>query len=152
MKQKQESLGTGTSSVTIKWAMSNLLNHPEVLQNARAEIDNQIGQENLIDEPDVSKLHYLQSIIFEALRLYPAAPLLLPHMPSSDCSIAGYDMPHGATMLVNTWEIHRDPELWDDLTSFKPDRFENGDMKLGEYSHKLMPFGLGRRACPGAKT
>ncbi|XVF71426.1 hypothetical protein PTKIN_Ptkin12aG0036400 [Pterospermum kingtungense] len=142
--------GTETSAVTMEWAMSNLLNHPEVLQKARAEIDSQIGQENLIDEADVSKLHYLQSIIFETLRLYPATPLLLPHMPSSDCCIAGYNVPRGATVLVNAWAIHRDPQLWDDPTSFKPERFENGDMKLGEYSHRLMPFGLGRRACPGA--
>ncbi|XWS75582.1 hypothetical protein CRYUN_Cryun01aG0103000 [Craigia yunnanensis] len=141
--------GTDTSAVTIEWAMSNLLNHPEVLQRARAEIDSQIGQENLIDEADVSKLHYLQSIIFETLRLYPAAPLLIPHMPSSDCTIGGYNVPRGAMVLVNAWAIHRDPKLWDDPTSFKPERFENGE-KIREYSHKLMPFGIGRRACPGA--
>ncbi|XVF71415.1 hypothetical protein PTKIN_Ptkin12aG0035200 [Pterospermum kingtungense] len=82
--------GIDTSAVTIKWAISNLLNHPEVLKKAKAEIDNQIGQENLIDEHDVSKLHYLQNVILETLRLYPALPLLVPHMPSSDCIIAGY--------------------------------------------------------------
>ncbi|XVE78646.1 hypothetical protein DITRI_Ditri13aG0163300 [Diplodiscus trichospermus] len=138
--------GTDTSSVTIEWAMANLLNNPNVLNKARDEIDSQIGEEKLIDEQDVSKLQYLQNIISETLRLNPSAPLLLPHMASSDCTIGGYDVPAGTIVLINAWAIHRDPELWDDPTSFKPERFGNGE---GE-SNKLMPFGLGRRACPGA--
>ncbi|GMI76292.1 cytochrome P450, family 81, subfamily D, polypeptide 8 [Hibiscus trionum] len=145
--------GTDTSAVTLEWAMSNLLNHPEILNKARAEIDSEIGDGNLIDESDVPKLKYLQRIILETLRLYPAAPLLLPHMPSSDCTMGGYDVPRGTIVLVNAWSIHRDPKSWDDPTSFKPERFENGE-KLGGNdnvgSYKLIPFGSGRRACPGA--
>ena len=68
--------GTDTSAVTLEWAMSNLLNHPNVLKKAREEVDNQIGQEKLIEESDISKLHYLQSIISETFQLNPAAPLL----------------------------------------------------------------------------
>nr|XP_023905480.1 cytochrome P450 81E8-like [Quercus suber] len=138
--------GTDTSAVTLEWAMTNLLNHPNVLKNAREEVDNQIGQEKLIEESDISKLHYLQSIISETLRLNPAAPLLVPHMSSADCTIGGYDVPSGTMLLVNAWAIHRDPKVWDDATSFKPERFENGD---GE-AYKLIPFGIGRRTCPGA--
>ncbi|KAK8532309.1 hypothetical protein V6N12_053754 [Hibiscus sabdariffa] len=118
-----------------------------------AGTDTEIGDENLIDESDVPKLKYLQSIVLETLRLHPAAPLLLPHMPSSDCTIGGYDVPRGAFVLVNAWSLHRDPKSWDDPTSFKPERFQNGE-KLGGNdplgSYKLIPFGLGRRACPGA--
>ncbi|KAB1207046.1 Isoflavone 2'-hydroxylase [Morella rubra] len=138
--------GTDTSAVTLEWAMSNLLNHPDVLKKARAELDSQIGQEKLVEEPEVSRLHYVQNIISETLRLYPAAPLLVPHMSSSDCTIGGYDVPSNTMILVNAWAIHRDPTVWDDATSFKPERYESGQ----EHTHKLMPFGTGRRACPGA--
>ncbi|XP_059623806.1 cytochrome P450 81Q32-like [Cornus florida] len=138
--------GTDTSSVTTEWTMSLLLNHPEVLKKARAELDIHVGQDRLIDEPDLSKLHYLHSIISESFRLYPAVPLLLPHMCSDDCTVGGYDIPRGTTLLVNAWAIHRDPKVWDDPTSFKPERFEGGEAE----AHKLMPFGMGRRSCPGA--
>jgi isoflavone 2'-hydroxylase len=125
--------------------MSNLLNHPHVLRKAKAELDSQIGDENLMDEPDVSKLCYLQSIMLETLRLYPAAPLLLPHMSSDDCTVGGYNVPRNTMLLVNAWAIHRDPKVWDDATSFKPERFDCDEAN----AHKLMLFGLGRRACPG---
>ncbi|KAM3690688.1 hypothetical protein ACB098_09G142300 [Castanea mollissima] len=138
--------GTDTMAVTLEWAMSNLLNHSQVLKKARVELDIQIGQEKLINEQDASKLHYLQNIILETLRLYPAAPLLLPHMPSEDCTIGGHHIPRETMLLVNAWAIHRDPNIWDDATSFKPERFESGENNV----NKLMPFGLGRRACPGA--
>ncbi|KAL6219774.1 hypothetical protein ACLB2K_007533 [Fragaria x ananassa] len=139
--------GTDTSAVTIEWAMSNLLNHPSVLKKARAEIDAQLHQERLVDESDISKLHYLESIIFETLRLYPAAPMLVPHFASNDCVIGGFDIPSDSMVLVNAWAIHRDPKLWDDPQSFKPERFESGNK---DKENKLMPFGMGRRACPGA--
>ncbi|XP_059641212.1 cytochrome P450 81Q32-like [Cornus florida] len=138
--------GTDTSSVTIEWAMSNLLNHPEVLKKARVELDYHVGQDRLIDEQDFSKLNYLLNIILETFRLCPAAPLLVPHMSSDDCTVGGYDVPRGTILLVNAWAIHRDPKVWDDPTSFKPERFEGGEVE----AHKLMPFGMGRRSCPGA--
>ncbi|KAK8995527.1 hypothetical protein V6N11_075800 [Hibiscus sabdariffa] len=137
--------GTDTSAITLEWAMSNLLNNPHVLNKARAEIDSEIGQQILMDEADVPRLPYLRGIIHETLRLNPAAPLLLPHMASSDCKISGYDVPRDTILIVNAWAIHRDPKLWDDPTSFRPERFKNGE---GE-SNKMMPFGLGRRVCPG---
>ncbi|KAL6225382.1 hypothetical protein ACLB2K_004232 [Fragaria x ananassa] len=111
--------GTDTSAVTLEWAMSNLLNHPDVLKKARAELDAQIGQERLVEESDLSKLNYLHSIISETLRLYPATPMLLPHFASDDCIVSGFDIPSDTLILVNAWAIHRDPTLWND-ESFKP--------------------------------
>ncbi|KAJ9170623.1 hypothetical protein P3X46_018717 [Hevea brasiliensis] len=139
--------GTDTSAVTLEWVMSNLLNHPNTLRKARDEIDNQVGQECLLDELHLSTLPYLQKIIVETLRLYPAAPLLLPHVSSDNCSIGGYDLPRDTMVLVNAWAIHRDPLLWDNPLSFKPERFDNGEGDGDGF--KLIPFGLGRRACPG---
>ncbi|GMP84426.1 hypothetical protein CsSME_00037960 [Camellia sinensis var. sinensis] len=137
--------GTDTSSVTIEWAMSLLVNHPEVLKKVRAEINTHVGQDRLIDEHDLPKLHYLQAVISETFRLFPTVPLLVPHVSSDDCTIGGFNIPRGTMLLVNAWAIHRDPKVWDDPTSFKPERFEGREVE----GHKLMPFGMGRRACPG---
>jgi isoflavone 2'-hydroxylase len=136
--------GTDTSSVTLEWAMSNLLNHPEILKKAKNELDTHIGQDHLVDESDILKLPYLQSIVNETLRLHPAAPLLVPHLSSKDFTIEKYNIPQNTILMVNAWDIHRDPNLWSDPTCFKPERFE----KEGE-TNKLLSFGLGRRACPG---
>lgn len=139
------SAGTDTSAITLELAMSSLLNHPNVMKRARIELDNEIGQEKLIDELDISKLKYLQGIISETLRLYPAAPMLVPHMSSNDCTVEGYDIPRDTMLLVNAWALHREPKVLDDPKSFKPERFEGDEGN----THKLMSFGLGRRACPG---
>lgn len=138
--------GTDTSSVTMEWAMTLLVNHPEVLEKARAELDAYVGKDRLIDESDLSKLNYLKAIILETFRLFPAAPLLVPRTPSSDCTIGGFDVPRDTILLVNAWAIHRDPKVWDDPTSFNPERFKNGEA----IGHMLMPFGMGRRVCPGS--
>jgi cytochrome P450 len=137
--------GTETTSTTTEWAMALLLNHPEKLQKAQAEIDAAVGTSRLIAPDDVPRLGYLQSIINETLRLYPAAPLLLPHESSADCTVGGYDVPRGTMLLVNVYVIHRDPAVWEDPTEFRPERFEDGKAE----GRLLMPFGMGRRKCPG---
>ncbi|XP_017245428.2 cytochrome P450 81Q32-like isoform X2 [Daucus carota subsp. sativus] len=139
--------GTDTSVVTIEWAMSLLLNNPYALRKARDEIDSVLGLDHLVDESDLSKLPYLENIISETFRLYPASPLLVPHESSADCKIEGYDVPRGTILLVNAWSIHRDEKVWDDPLSFKPERFESG---ISAEPYKLMPFGMGRRSCPGS--
>ncbi|KAI7749283.1 LOW QUALITY PROTEIN: hypothetical protein M8C21_004274, partial [Ambrosia artemisiifolia] len=137
---------TDTSSVTIEWAISLLLNHPSVLEKARAHIDEFVGNERLVQETDIPNLPYIQCIINETLRLFPAAPLLVPHQPSQDCSIGGFDVARGTIVLVNAWAIHRDPKVWDDPLSFKPERFE----KVTNMGYRFIPFGMGRRQCPGS--
>ncbi|XP_065873407.1 cytochrome P450 81Q32-like [Euphorbia lathyris] len=140
--------GTESSALTIEWAMSNLLNHPQVLNKAKNEIDKQIGQEKLLDESEIiPKLPYLQNTISETFRLYPAGPLLLPHLSQSECTIGGFNIPKDTIIFINAWSMQRDPKLWDDAATFKPERFQENQ---GEnFNYKYMPFGLGRRACPG---
>lgn len=118
----------------------------EGVEKARAELEAQVGTDRLVDEHDLNNLPYLHNIILETLRLYPAAPMLLPHESSDDCKIGGYNIPRGTILMVNAWAIHRDPKIWDDPESFKPERFEGVEVE----PWKLMPFGMGRRSCPGA--
>jgi cytochrome P450 len=125
--------------------MSLLLNHPEELKKAQAEIDAVVGTSRMVTADDVSGLTYLQCIISETLRLYPAAPLLLPHESSADSKVGGYDVPRGTMLLVNVYAIHRDPKVWEDPDEFRPERFEGGKAE----GRLLMPFGMGRRKCPG---
>lgn len=137
--------GTDTSSNTIEWAMSLLLNNEDALKKARAEIDVRVGNERLVEESDLSNLPYLQCVVTETLRLYPAGPLLVPHKSSHECVVAGYNIPQGAMLLVNAYYIHRDHKTWEEPAKFKPERFENG---IGE-GKWMIPFGMGRRRCPG---
>ncbi|CAL0334926.1 unnamed protein product [Lupinus luteus] len=136
--------GTDSSGATLEWAFCNLLNNPEVLKKAKDELDTQIGQDQLLNEADLPKLPYLKYIVQETLRLYPPAPLLIPHVSSEDITVEGFNIPSDTLVIVNGWGMQRDPKFWSDATSFKPERFE----KEGE-EKKLIAFGLGRRACPG---
>uniref|UniRef100_A0A7N1A3A4 Cytochrome P450 n=1 Tax=Kalanchoe fedtschenkoi TaxID=63787 RepID=A0A7N1A3A4_KALFE len=139
--------GSDTAAVTIEWAMSLLLNNPEKLKKAQSELDAVVSPGRLVEEADLPKLKYLQAIINETLRMYPAAPLLVPHYSSGECTIQGFHVPRGTLVFVNAWALHRDPDVWDDPSSFKPERFENAEES---HSYKFVPFGTGRRSCPGA--
>ncbi|KAM0007368.1 putative cytochrome P450 [Helianthus debilis subsp. tardiflorus] len=141
------SAGTETSLGTMEWALSLLLNNPDVLKKAQNEIDIHVGNNRLIKESDISDLPYLHCILNETLRLYPAAPLLTPRSSSKDCVVGGYHIPRGTMLLVNQWAIHHDPNLWTGPERFNPERFEG--LEGWRDGFKLTPFGSGRRNCPG---
>ncbi|KAF7830574.1 isoflavone 2'-hydroxylase-like [Senna tora] len=137
--------GTETSASTMEWALANLLKHPEVMKKLKAEIESEVGTERFLDESDIGKLPYLQNVVLETLRLYPAGGLGLPRMNSEDCTVGGYHIPKGTMLMVNVWAMQRDPKLWRDASRFMPERMESGQTGYG-----FIPFGAGRRICPGA--
>lgn len=138
--------GTDTSAMTMEWTLSLLLNNPTVLQKAQAEIDDQVGPDRLISDSDLVDLPYLHCIINETLRMYPPAPLM-PHESAKDSIVEGYHVPHGTILFVNLWAIQNDPKAWDEPRQFKPERFDS--IKGNRMGYKSMPFGSGRRGCPG---
>ncbi|XP_038715775.1 cytochrome P450 CYP82D47-like [Tripterygium wilfordii] len=140
-----------TTMVTLTWALSLLLNNRDILNKAQHELDCHIGRERPVNESDMKSLVYLEAIIKETLRLYPAGPLLIPHESMEDCIVAGYYVPAGTRLLVDVWKIHRDQQVWEDPHEFRPERFltthKNVDVKGQNF--ELLPFGSGRRMCPG---
>lgn len=139
--------GTDTSSNTMEWALSLLLNNPQVLHKAQMEIDTVIGNDRYIDESDLVRLPYLHCIINETLRMYPVAPILPPRESSADTIVGGYHVPKNTWLTLNIWAIQNDPNIWPDPRKFRPERFENVEGERMDY--QFIPFGSGRRACPG---
>ena len=149
--------GTDTTAVTLEWSLAELINHPTVMEKARKEIDSIIGKDRMIMEIDIDNLPYLQAIVKETLRLHPPSPFVLRES-TRNCTIAGYDIPAKTQVFTNVWAIGRDPKHWDDPLEFRPERFLNNDnesKKMGQVGvrgqhYQLLPFGSGRRGCPGA--
>ncbi|XP_047056233.1 dolabradiene monooxygenase-like [Lolium rigidum] len=142
--------GSGTSSTTLEWAMSELVMNPDLLRRAQAEVRGAFKGQSKITECDVGKLSYLHLVIRETLRLHAPVPFLLPRQCRERCEVMGYDIPEGTKVLVNTWAMCRDGAYWEDAEEFKPQRFEAStamDFKGGDF--EFIPFGAGRRMCPG---
>ncbi|XP_027085157.2 cytochrome P450 76T24-like [Coffea arabica] len=139
---------TETSAVTVEWTMAELLRNPDKKSKARDEIMKVVGQNDLVQESDISNLPYLQSVIKETLRLRSTAPFII-RQAQSDIKINGYVVPKNADVLVNSWGMGRDPSLWSDPTSFVPERFMNSEIDVKGQHFELLAFGTGRRICPG---
>ncbi|KAL9994363.1 putative isoflavone 2'-hydroxylase [Helianthus debilis subsp. tardiflorus] len=139
------SAGTDTSSGTMEWMLSLLLNNPEALKKAQDEIDDYVGEDRLVNESDLANLPYLRSIINETMRMYPPGPLVF-HESSKDCKVGGYHIPSGTMLLMNLWAMQNDPKNWENPKKFKPERFLG--LEGSRDGYKLMPFGSGRRRCP----
>jgi cytochrome P450 len=143
--------GTDTTTTTLTWAVALLLNNPRVLKKAQAELDTHVGRQRQVEESDIKNLVYIQAITKETLRLYAPAQLLPPRESTEDCIVGGYHVAAGTRLFVNLWKIHRDPRVWPEPGEFRPERFltTHKDVDLKGKHFELMPFGSGRRVCPG---
>ncbi|XP_049347936.1 premnaspirodiene oxygenase-like [Solanum verrucosum] len=141
--------GTETSSTIIDWAMVEMMRNPNLLSKAQAEVRNAFKGKETFDENDVEELKYLKLVVKESFRLHPPFPLLLPRECREEVDINGYTIPLKTKVMVNTWAIGRDPKYWNDAESFKPERFEHNSMDFVGNNFEYLPFGSGRRNCPG---
>ncbi|KAF3652036.1 Premnaspirodiene oxygenase [Capsicum annuum] len=141
--------GTETSSKTIVWAMVEMLNNPRTFTKAQAEVRDAFRDKVTFNINDVEELKYLKLVIKEALRLHPPAPLLAPRECRKETCINGYNIPVKIKVMVNVWALGRDPKHWDDAESFIPERFEQCSVDFLGNNFEYLPFGGGRRICPG---
>ncbi|KAL3523037.1 hypothetical protein ACH5RR_015871 [Cinchona calisaya] len=140
--------GTDTSSSTIEWAMTELIKQPKYLEKIRHELEREISG-NVINESNLSQLSYLQACVKETLRLHPPVPLLLPRHANETRQVMNYTIPEGTQIVVNVWAVARDPNNWEDPLTFNPDRFLHSELDFKGNDFEFLPFGSGRRICPG---
>nr|AMZ03392.1 cytochrome P450 CYP76AH8 [Plectranthus barbatus] len=141
--------GSETNTTSLEWIMSELVINPDKMAKVKEELKSVVGDEKLVNESDMPRLPYLQAVIKEVLRIHPPGPLLLPRKAESDQVVNGYLIPKGTQILFNAWAMGRDPTIWKDPESFEPERFLNQSIDFKGQDFELIPFGSGRRICPG---
>ncbi|CAN6878364.1 unnamed protein product [Brassica oleracea var. botrytis] len=142
--------GVNTSAITMIWTMTELIRNPNIMKKVQHEIRTTLGdKKERLTADDLNHLHYLKHVIKETFRLHPAAPLLLPRETMSDIKIQGFDIPKKSQMMINVYSIARDPKIWSNPDEFNPDRFIESSVDYKGLNFELLPFGSGRRICPG---
>ncbi|XP_047312682.1 cytochrome P450 CYP82D47-like [Impatiens glandulifera] len=143
--------GVEPTSTMLIWTLCLLMNHRHVLMKVEEELDIHVGKERNVEESDIPKLVYLQAVIKESLRLYPPAPLAAPREVTRDCVVGGYHVAAGTRLFLHLWKLQRDPKIWSDPLEFRPERFltTHSNIDFRGQNFELIPFGAGRRVCPG---
>ncbi|KAI5072184.1 hypothetical protein GOP47_0012290 [Adiantum capillus-veneris] len=139
-----------TTLWSTEWGVAELVNNPRIQRKIIDELDNVLGKGVPLTEPDLPRLPYLQAMVKEILRVHMVIPMLLPHMNLEAVKLAGYDIPAGCRVLVNAWGIANDPRYWDKPEIFNPDRFLDNNIEPNGNDFRFIPFGSGRRSCPGS--
>ncbi|XP_058752193.1 cytochrome P450 83B1-like [Vicia villosa] len=140
---------TDTTSATSVWAMAALVKNPRVMRKVQEEIRNVGAKKDFLDEDDIQNFSYLKAVIKETLRMHLPAPLLVQREAREKCTISGYDIPAKTILYVNAWAIQRDSNVWENPEEFYPERFLNSSINFIGQDFELIPFGAGRRICPG---
>ncbi|PAN11703.1 hypothetical protein PAHAL_2G208000 [Panicum hallii] len=144
--------GTDATFTTPERVMAELVRHPRALKKAQDEVRRVVGSKGLVEESDLGELHYMRAVIKETLRLHPPVPLLVQRESVAPSTLGGYDIPARTRVLINAFAMGRDPEVWENPLRYSPERFENGggsDIDFKDADYKMLPFGGGRRGCPG---
>ncbi|XP_047318520.1 cytochrome P450 CYP82D47-like [Impatiens glandulifera] len=143
--------GAESTASMITWTICLLMNHPHVLRKVEEELDIFVGKGRLVEESDIPKLVYLQAVLKESLRLYPPAPLGGPREVTQDCIVGGYHVAAGTRLFFNLWKLQRDPKIWSEPLEFRPERFmtTHKNLDVRGQNFEFIPFGSGRRVCPG---
>ncbi|KAK9091232.1 hypothetical protein Sjap_024409 [Stephania japonica] len=142
--------GLDSTATTVIWAFAELMKRPFTMKKAQEELKDVIGLHRMVEEKDLVNLEYLNMVIKETLRLHPVAPLLVPRESIQDVIVNDYHIPKKTRLIINAWAIGRDPKAWSgDPEEFDPGRFANSDVDLSGRYFELIPFGAGRRGCPG---
>jgi cytochrome P450 len=152
--------GSDTSSTTLNWCMTELVRHPAAMSRVQAEVREAFKGRKMnapLTEDDLAAadLGYLNLVMKETLRLHCPLPLLLPRRCREAVQVMGYDVPKGTVVFINAWAVCRDPKYWDDdADEFRPERFEEekrsgGGVDFRGTNYEFLPFGSGRRMCPG---
>ncbi|ODN04836.1 Methyl farnesoate epoxidase [Orchesella cincta] len=141
--------GSDTTTNTLRFVILYLILHPEVMEKCQKELDTEIGQGRQVGIPDKEKLPYLQAFLLETDRYCSMAPIVTPHCLTKDVVYKGYEIPEGTIIFMNNWGIHRSKERWGDPENFRPDRFIDDNGKVITNDEWFVPFGSGKRRCPG---
>ncbi|XP_065847393.1 cytochrome P450 726A27-like [Euphorbia lathyris] len=140
--------GTDTSAIVMEWTMSELMKNPSLMKKAQEEVRKVRAEYGKLDESVVDELKFLKAVIKETMRLHPPIPLI-PKLCGEDCKINGYNMKAETEVLVNVWAIGRDPNYWIEPEKFNPERFIGSEVDYKGCNFEYIPFGAGRRICPG---
>lgn len=142
---------TDTTTSSVEWAIAELFNNPKVLKKAQEEVDIVTMNKRLVCEADSPNMPYIHAIIKETMRLHPPIPMIM-RKGIEDCVVNGKTIPKGSIICVNIWAMGRDQNVWENPLEFRPERFLEGEgstIEIKGQHFKMLPFGTGRRGCPG---